>query len=143
MSIRQIAIVATAGVLWALSLPAWADQPKLGFNGTLVKVPDLDPLKGYRVDSVTRNSLATKMGLQRGDVVVYIGETFGFATHEAYQYALRQQGKTTKIGVISSRDGKLKWLDCPLGHHPEPHAEETIPDGVIAVDFAHNMQDGP
>jgi hypothetical protein len=140
MNIRQIAMVA---VLLACSSLAWADQPRLGFSGTLVKVPDQDPLKGYRVDTVERDSLAAKMGLKRGDIVMVIGESFGFAKHEAYQYALRQQGKTTKIGVIRSRDGKLTWLNCPLGHNPQPHLEETPPDGVIAVDFAHNMPNSP
>ncbi len=98
---------------------------------------------GYRVDSVTRDSLAAKLGLKRGDVVMIVGETFGFTTHEAYQYALRQQGKTTKLGVIRGRDGKLTWLDCPLGHNPDPHADETTPDGLIGVDFARNVQGEP
>jgi S1-C subfamily serine protease len=120
-----------------------ADQPRLGFSGTLVRVPGQDPLRGYRVDSVTRDSLAAKMGLRRGDLVMIIGETFGFTTHEAYLYALRQQGQNTKLGIIRGRDGRLTWIDCPLGHDPEPHADEEPPDGLIAVDFAHNMEREP
>lgn len=143
MCIRWVVLVALAGVVWGSSGRCYADQPKLGFSGTLVKVPGHEPLMGYRVDTVTRDSLAAKMGLKRGDVVMVIGETLGFTTHEAYQYALRQQGKTTKLGIIRSRDGKLAWLDCPLGHNPEPHADETPPEGLIAVDFAQNMPDKP
>jgi len=143
MFIRRGALLALAAAVFGFSGQCWADQPKLGFSGTLVKVPGQEPLKGYRVDSVTRDSLAAKMGLKRGDVVLVIGETLGFTTHEAYQYALRQQGKTTKIGVIRSRDGKLTWLTCPLGHNPDPHAEESPPEGLIAVDFAHNTRDAP
>jgi S1-C subfamily serine protease len=130
-------------VMSAFSAPGWADQPKLGFSGTLVRVRGQEPLKGYRVDSVDRDSLAAKMGLKRGDIVMHVGETLGFTTREAYQYALRQQGQTTKIGVVRSRDGKLTWLNCPLGHNPQPHADESPPDGVVAVDFAHHMRDAP
>jgi len=143
MFIRPIALLALAAGVLGTAGAARADQPKLGFSGTLVKVPGHEPLMGYRVDAVTRDSVAAKTGLKRGDVVTIIGETFGFTTHEAYQYALRQQGKKTKLGVIRSRDGKLTWLDCPLGHNPAPHADETPPDGLIAVDFARNSQNGP
>lgn len=143
MFIRPIALLALATGIWGTAGAARADQPKLGFSGTLVKVPGHEPLMGYRVDTVARDSVAAKTGLKRGDVVMIIGETYGFTTHEAYQYALRQQGKKTKLGVIRSRDGKLTWLDGPLGHNPAPHADETPPDGLIAVDLAQNTRDQP
>lgn len=143
MFIRPIALLALAAGILGTAGAAWADQPKLGFSGTLVKVPGHEPLMGCRVDTVTRDSVAAKTGLKRGDVVMIIGATSGFTTHEAYQYALRQQGKKTKLGVIRSRDGKLTWLDCPLGHNPASHADETPPDGLIAVDLAQKTRDEP
>lgn len=112
------------------------DQPRLGFAGTLVRLPKgYGDLRGYRIDSVKQGSLAAAMGLERGDIIVYIGRTMAFTTEEAYRYALRQQGKTTKIGVINVRSGRLVWVTCPLNHDPAPHQDEPLPPGLILVDF--------
>ncbi len=132
--------LAVALVLWSSTICP-ADQPKLGFSGKLVSLPrGQGELQGYRVDSVARGSLAADMGLERGDIVAYLGETMAFTTHEAYLYALRQQGRTTKIGVINVRNGRLVWCTCRLNHNPEPHYAEDPPNGVVMVDFAHNMR---
>lgn len=134
----------TAGVVVAIGLiviPCMADQPRLGFKGTLVAVPDQEPLMGYRVEDAPRDSIAAKTGLRRGDIVYVIGETYAFTTHEAYLYALRQQGKKTKLGVLRGDKTDILWLECPLGHDAEPHADEDIPEGVVAVDFASDTRD--
>lgn len=142
MTARAITVGGLATVLVLMFSPTCpADQPKLGFSGTLVRLPrGYGELRGYRVDSVRRGSLAADMGLERGDIVAYIGETMAFTTEEAYLYALRQQGKSTKIGVLNVRNGRLVWCACRLGHNPEPHYAEDPPDGVVMVDFAHNMR---
>lgn len=132
----------TAGILAAALVllggtPCRADQPMLGFRGTLVSLPRGYPgVRGLRVDAVLRGSHAAAMGLERGDIVVYIGRSMAFTTQEAYRYALRQQGRTTSIGVINVRNGRLVWLTCRLNHNPAPHYDETPPPGVVMVDFA-------
>jgi len=142
MSARSIIAGGLVAAIVLMSSPSClADQPKLGFSGTLVPLPQgHGEFRGYRVDAVGRRSLAAEMGLERGDIVVYIGETMAFTTHEAYLYALRQQGKTLRIGVINVRNGRLVWCTCRLNHNPLPHAGETPPHGLIMVDFAHNMR---
>jgi hypothetical protein len=76
------------------------------------------------------------MQLERGDIVLFIGRNMAFTTHEAYLYALRQQGRTATIGIINVRNSKLVWDTCWLNHNPEPHRLEDPPNGVIMVDFA-------
>ena len=134
-----------AGLLLALSASvSRADQPKLGFSGTLVKLRgDYEHLRGFRVDSVTRGSHADKMGLERGDIVIFVGKTMAFTTQEAYLYALRMQPATTEIGLINVRNGKLVWCECRLNHDPGPHESEDTPPGVVMVDFSSEMQDAP
>lgn len=118
----------------------WADQPKLGFNGTLVELRgEFEPFRGLRVDRVWRGTPAEAMGLERGDIVVFIGRTMAFTNHRAYLYALRQQGAVTDIGIINVRNGELVWCKCRLGHNEQPHLDEQPPPGVIMVDLADNM----
>ena len=138
----KLRYVRTAIIAISLLVPAvcQADQPKLGFGGTLVQLEgDFEAFRGYRVDSVRRGTPAAQMGFERGDIVVFIGRNMAFTTHEAYLYALRQQGKTTTIGIINVRNGKLVWAKCRLNHSPEPHRMEDPPSGVVMVDFSRNM----
>jgi len=95
---------------------------------------------GYRVNSVRWGTPAARMGLERGDIVVFIGPTMGFTTYEAYMYALRQQGATATIGIINVRTGRLVWDRCRLNHDPRPHEMEPMPRGLIMVDFRRNMR---
>jgi S1-C subfamily serine protease len=140
MRTNRITIGLLAALLVSFTAKARADQPKLGFSGTLIQLgQDYEPLHGYRVDSVRPRTPAAQIGLERGDIVVYISQTMAFTTRDAYLYALRQQGRTCKIGVINVRNGKLVWTTCQLNHNPQPHMYEPAPEGVIMVDFAHNM----
>jgi len=140
---RGAALGGILGVLVLVSAVSRADQPKLGYTGTLIQLKgEYEPFGGYRVDSVRQGTPAAAMGLERGDVVAFIGQNMAFTTHEAYLYALRQQSRTAKIGIINVRNGKLVWATCRLNHDPAPHQAETIPNGVIMVDFARNMRGG-
>jgi S1-C subfamily serine protease len=139
---KRAVLVGSIAILLLASAVSRADQPKLGFGGTLVEVKgEFEGFRGYRVDSVRRGTPAARMGFERGDIVVFISTSMAFTTHEAYLYALRQQGRTAKIGLINVRDGKLVWTTCRLDHDPEPHQTEETPDGVIMVDFAENARD--
>ena len=132
-----IAGAMAAVLVLSLNTPAHGDQPRLGFKGTMVELSgEYEPLWGVRVDSVQRRTPAARMGLERGDIIVFIGGTMAFTNLEAYLYALRQQGQETSIGTIDVRTGRLVLAKCYLGHDPEPHASEPAPDGVIMVDFA-------
>ncbi len=139
---KRAVLVGSVAFLLLVSEVSRADQPLLGFRGALVPLRgELEGHRGYRVDSVSRGTPAAQMGLERGDVVVFISDTMAFTTHEAYLYALRQQGRTAKFGIINVRNGKLVWDTCRLNHDPEPHLNEPLPDGVILVDFRQNMRD--
>jgi len=141
---KQGVFCASVILLCAVSDFARADQPKLGFGGTLVQLQGkFQPFHGYRVDSVRRGTPATRLGLERGDIVVFVGTNMAFTTREAYLYALRQQGKTAKIGIINVRNGKLAWATCRLNHDPRPHQREAVPNGIIMVDFKRQMGGQP
>jgi S1-C subfamily serine protease len=139
MNAKTIATVACLSLAIALSgsTICRADQPMLGINGTLVSLPrDYGDLRGIRVDVVHRGSVAAATGLEKGDIIVYVGGNMAFTTYDAFRYALRQQGRTTKLGVINVRTGRLIWATCPLNHDPAPHYDEPFPPGVVMVDFA-------
>ena len=102
-------------------------QPKLGFDGTLVRVPGYFG-KGMRINRVDRGSLAAKMGLERGDVIVAI-EDIGFRCWDGYYQALRCGSQSPRIGIINVRTGKFMWCRCRLPHNEpterwpdEPHS---------------------
>lgn len=137
MFLKTLAAGTLAAALVLLGgTPCRADQPLLGFRGTMVSLPRGYPnVRGMRVEAVLSGSRAAAMGLERGDIVVYIGRSMAFTTQEAYRYALRQQGRTTSIGVINVRNGRLVWLTCRLNHNPAPHYDESPPPGVVMVDF--------
>ncbi len=140
---RNLHRLFVVGLVFGVALavkPALSDQPKLGFSGTLVQMRgDNEPFRGYRVDSVSRGWPAAAMGVEKGDIILFIGRNMAFTTREAYLYALRQQGRTTDIGLINIRNGKLTWRRCRLNHNAEPHQMEDPPPGVIMVDFARDM----
>ena len=99
---KRAVLVGSVAFLLLVSEVSRADQPLLGFRGALVPLRgELEGHRGYRVDSVSRGTPAAQMGLERGDVVVFISDTMAFTTHEAYLYALRQQGRTAKFGIIN------------------------------------------
>jgi hypothetical protein len=132
--------MAGLATLFFMPIACLADQPKLGYGGTLIPLKgEFEAFRGYRVDSVRRGTPAARMGLERGDIVVFIGRNMAFTTHEAYLYALRQQGNTATIGIINVRNGRLVWANCRLNHDPQPHRAETPPNGLVMVDFARNM----
>lgn len=134
---KQIVLIASVTILSLMPTVCRADQPKLGFSGTLVEVKgEFEGFQGYRVNSVRRGTPAAQMQLERGDIVLFIGRNMAFDNQEAYLYALRQQGQIATIGIINVRNGKLVWDTCRLNHNPEPHQLEDPPNGVIMVDFA-------
>lgn len=114
---------------------AAAGQPYLGFDGTLVQLPKRfdfgNGIKGIRVNSVNRRSPATQMGLERGDIIVLVDNQI-FENMDAYRYALRQTGKTARIGLINCRNGQLIYRKCRLNH--TPHYGERPPLGYGIVD---------
>jgi hypothetical protein len=133
----RIVQLVSVTIVFLMPTVCGADQPKLGFGGTLVEVKgEFEVFRGYRVDSVRRGTPAAHMQLERGDIVLFIGRSMAFTTHEAYLYAPRQQGRTATIGIINVRNSKLAWDTCRLNHNPEPHRLEDPPNGVIMVDFA-------
>ena len=119
--------------LTAVTSTTWADRPIIGFEETLVDLPaGYGGGKGYRVDRVNRGTRAARLGLERGDIIVFI-DKMGFQNEEAFNWIMGQVGETAQIGIINVRDGKLKWLKCHFGH--TPHRGEAAPDGVAFVNF--------
>ncbi|AXG68760.1 aminopeptidase YwaD [Kordia sp. SMS9] len=81
------------------------DVPR--FKVTLGVVPDyLFDGKGMRIDGVSENRPAQKAGLQKGDVVVQLGE-FEITDMKTYMKALSQFEKGSSTTVKVNRDGTL------------------------------------
>ena len=144
-------VIGLAG-LWCLLMigalvpDAHARQPRLGFEGTLVRLPghtdhvgrwvsanDVNGLRGYRVDRVLRGSAAARMGLERGDIVVYIGVNMAFTNHEGYRWAMDRLGDRAMIGVIDIRTNRLVWLCYPFRVPDPPDNGGRPPSGVVMV----------
>ncbi len=134
-----------------------ACQPRLGFEGTIVRVTGCrdrhcggtcmlcdhasikGDLRGYRVDRVLWRSAAARIGLERGDVIVFINNKV-FSDHTGYQWAMRQVGDRAKIGVLCVRRNRLVWVCNRFGHRP--HVEEVWSPPRGAGQFAdHRFPD--
>ncbi len=85
------------------------DVPR--FKVTLGVVPDyLFDGKGMRIDGVSEQRPAQKAGLQKGDVVVQLGE-FEITDMKSYMKALSQFEKGSSTTVKVDRDGKIVEAD--------------------------------
>jgi hypothetical protein len=85
------------------------DRPYFG------SIPDFGkPGKGYAISGVTKDSPASKGGLQGGDLIVRIGES-AITGLEDFDSALRKHkgGETVKVVVV--RSGAEVTLDVTLG----------------------------
>ncbi len=137
-----LSVVAVVCLLAPCTLrQARADQPLLGFNGTLVQLPERfgfgHRVKGMKVQSVSRNSPAARMGLERGDIVVTI-DSVAFKSHSGYRAALRMSSQRPSLIVVNVRNGQLTRLSGDL-----PHERETgeHPDTMgLAIDLVEDMQ---
>ena len=114
-----------------------ATQPKLGFAGTLVRVSGYHG-RGMRINRVDRGSPASKMGFERGDIIVAI-ENIGFRCWDGYYQALRCASQSPRIGIIDVRTGKFIWRRCR--HLPHAKLAREWPDEphsfYIATDPEH------
>lgn len=69
-------------------------MPDYGFTGT-----------GMRIDGVSKGKTAEKIGLQKGDVLLQLGD-FKFVDVQTYMQALQHFHKGDKTTLLISRDGK-------------------------------------
>ncbi len=114
-------------------------QPKLGFSGTLVKLPQ-DMGVGMRINRVDRRSPASKMGLERGDIIVAIDNT-GFTTWKGYYHALRRASQKPSIVLINVRTGRLIRRSCHIPHQQD-WSEPQPPDSTyLAITLEEDFRE--
>lgn len=123
-------VVAIGAFFTTVTVAQAADTPRLGFQGTIVDLgpravvpaPDGVPNRGIRVDSVQANTPASRMGFERGDIIVAI-DVMRFTTLEGYFQAVRCSEQRPSIVLINVRNGKLvrKSISFP---HPMPSDDE-------------------
>jgi hypothetical protein len=109
-----------------------AQQPKLGFTGTLVDLdpriglPTLEELasRGMRVDQVTAGTPAARMGLERGDILISI-DSMRFTSQEGYLHALRCAGQRPSLIIYDTRTKRFIRRSVEL-----PHAELPLDEAV-------------
>lgn len=118
-----------------------ASQPYLGFDGTLVQLPQGfgfgNGIKGMRVNWVNRRSPASQMGLERGDVIVTI-DNIAFKSHAGYLAALRMSSQKPSLIIINVRNGRLTRVNCSLPHTRD-HREHPDTMG-LAIDLVEDMR---
>ena len=74
-------------------------MPDYGYTGT-----------GMRIDGVSKGKTAEKIGLQKGDVLLQLGD-FKFVDVQTYMQALQHFHKGDKTTLHISRDGKEMSFD--------------------------------
>lgn len=145
MCTRKVAIATTIVVLGIVLFSAGqanADQPYLGFDGTLVDLPrgsGIPPqikVKGMRVDRVKRRTPAARMGLERGDIIVTI-DNYGFTSFDGYLAAIRRSWQRPSILIINVRNGKLQLT--PTGMSCDHTANDVNPTLRKAESISRSM----
>jgi S1-C subfamily serine protease len=128
LSIAAFVVAASSLLAVDAELPK---QPVLGFDGQLVNISKFLPGQegfanvGLQVDSVKRGTLAWKMGLERGDIIVAV-DMMRFGTYKGYLQALRAAGQRPSIIVIDVRTQKMSRKSVNLPH-AEPSDEDATP----------------
>ena len=96
------------------------ENPRLGFDGELVDypawiggAPKIAPrfitpgavsktCKGIRIVSVDHRSIASRMGLERGDIILTVDKQ-AFSDWEGYRWALRTSDQNVEILTLDCR----------------------------------------
>lgn len=127
-----------------------AQQPRLGFSGTLVDLdpriglPTLEelPSRGMRVDQVTVGTPAALMELERGDIVISI-DSMRFTSQAGYLHALRCAGQRPSLIIHDVRTKRFirRSVDLPHVELPldeaVPHPPETY---LMAIDLESDFR---
>jgi S1-C subfamily serine protease len=129
--------VAAVAEVWAQTGPR---QPYLGFRGHIVALTDQgwEGLFGMQVDSVSWGSPASRMGLERGDVIVNIDQV-GFTSRTGYLQALRCASQRPSLIIRDVRTGHLIRRSCRLPH-VENEGGPWEPDSFhLAIDLEGDL----
>ena len=104
--------------------------PRLG-----VPAPEGTANRGLRVDRITHNLPAARLGLEVGDIVVSV-DSMRFTSYGGFQHALRCAGQRPSFIITDVRTGRLMRRTTDLPHQQPRVCEPVPPDSYwMSVDL--------
>lgn len=149
---KWVSIVAGMTILamWMVSL-ALADAPPrtptMGMNATLIDLaprlgvpaPEGTANRGMRVNRITQNLPAARLGLELGDIVVSV-DSMRFTSYGGFQHALRCAGQRPSFIIIDVRTGRLVRRTTDLPHQQPRGCEPAPPDSYwMSIDLRDDV----